>query len=69
MTQFRKNGVRCDGCGRISMDSHGEYYNTLTKTCGNISSHGRECKHDYCDECLSDGACPNCPSPSTMIPS
>jgi hypothetical protein len=64
MSRFGRRGARCDGCGIISRDEQGYYVNRATGTGGNITNHGRECPHDYCDEC-EDGlapryACPKC---------
>lgn len=60
----RASTVRCDGCGRISRDSHGYYLDRKLNKGGNISGHGRECRHDFCDECESKNepapACPKC---------
>lgn len=54
--------VRCDGCGRISSDAHGYYWPKGAPHGGNISSHGRDCEHDFCDECESRNGrnCPKC---------
>jgi hypothetical protein len=68
MTAFGKivrgrSGSRCDGCGRISKDQDG-YYVDKTGRGGNISSKGRECNHDFCDQCEENNppapACPKC---------
>lgn len=59
------NGVvRCDGCGIISSERWGMYCHP-TSGWGNISSQGRECTHDFCDECekdhdAQDRACRRC---------
>jgi hypothetical protein len=47
---FRTTGVRCDGCGLFSMDAQGYYVDAADKG-GNITSHGRDCPHDFCDAC------------------
>lgn len=69
MTAFGKvargrSGSRCDGCGRISKDAHGYYFDKQLQQGGNISSKGRECEHDFCDECEGQNApapaCPKC---------
>jgi hypothetical protein len=47
----RPYGVRCDGCGRISTDKDGYYFDKSLNYGGNISSQGRDCEHDFCNEC------------------
>lgn len=64
MTAFgKKYGIRCDGCGKISSDESG-YYRRPDGTYGNITSQGRGCDHDFCDECEAKNApeynCPKC---------
>jgi hypothetical protein len=63
MSQFGKKGVRCDDCGKISKAPLGEY-TRQDKSAGYISSHGRNCPHDLCEECEEklgpDYACPIC---------
>lgn len=47
-----RSRVRCDGCGRISSDrDQGAYFDRERGGWGSISSRGRECEHDFCDEC------------------
>lgn len=49
-----KNGTRrCDGCGRFSRHSLGEYRKT-DGSAGYINSHGRDDEYDYCEECEGD---------------
>lgn len=47
----RGYGARCDGCGRISSDADGYYFDKKLQRSGRISSKGRECRHDFCNEC------------------
>lgn len=69
MTAFGKivkgrSGTRCDGCGRISKDRDGYYFDRKLKQGGTISSKGRECAHDFCDQCEEnnpdENVCPKC---------
>jgi hypothetical protein len=59
----RATTVRCDGCGRISSDRDGYYFDKKLQQGGTISSQGRECEHDFCKECGSKNGkdCPKCP--------
>lgn len=63
MTAFGKHGARCDGCGVFSTNRDG-YYIRKNGMAGTISNRGRECDHDYCDDCegglAPDHACPKC---------
>lgn len=63
----RAPGVRCDGCGRISKDDSGYYFDRKLNAGGNITSKGRECSHDFCDECEDKNPdsdyCPTCKNP------
>lgn len=60
----RSRRVRCDGCGRISSDRESGYYIDKSGKGGNISSRGRECEHDFCDQCEAknpgEDVCPKC---------
>lgn len=46
----RCRGVRCDGCGKISMSRDGEYTTDGIHT-KYINNKGRDCGHDLCEEC------------------
>jgi ribosomal protein L37E len=56
--------VRCDGCGRLSSDPNGYYFDKALNRGGTISGKGRECEHDFCRECEaenpSEDECPKC---------
>jgi hypothetical protein len=61
-----RSKVRCDGCGRISSDRQsGYYFDKVTQRNGTISSKGRACEHDFCNECEAQNSpapeCPKCP--------
>lgn len=60
----RNRPVRCDGCGRISSDRDQGYYVDKSGRGGNITSRGRDCAHDFCDQCEEENpappACPKC---------
>jgi len=63
--QGRSRRVRCDGCGRISSDrEQGYYVDGPTGKGGTITSKGRECEHDFCDQCEEKNpdpdVCPKC---------
>ena len=74
MTAFGKvirgrSGVRCDGCGRISNDRDGYYFDKKLGKGGTISSQGRECEHDFCKECEAKNQHPNkCPKCGRVTP-
>lgn len=67
----RARTVRCDGCGRISSDEYGYYFDREKQRSGNISSKGRECQHDFCDECEDKNApthnCPKCGAATVIL--
>lgn len=54
--------TRCDGCGRISRDLYGYYFDRTLQLGGTISSKGRECEHDFCSQCEEKNSeqCPKC---------
>jgi hypothetical protein len=56
--------VRCDGCGRISSNPNGYYFDKKLQRGGTISSKGRECVHDFCSHCEANNpnekVCPKC---------
>lgn len=60
----RSHRVQCDGCGRISSDVNGYYFDKKLQRGGTISSKGRECQHDFCHACeaknLDEKTCPKC---------
>lgn len=58
----RCRGTRCDGCGKLTMNQDGEY-STDGIHSKYISNRGRNCEHDFCQECeekLIDYACSIC---------
>ncbi len=60
----RARRTRCDGCGRISSDRDGYYFDKETRSGGYINNHGRDCEHDFCKQCedklAPEYACPKC---------
>lgn len=58
-----RTGRRCDGCGKFTRNITGEYLRK-NDSAGYINHHGRDCEHDFCEECeekiLPDYACPIC---------
>ncbi len=50
-TDGRARRVRCDGCGRISSDPNGYYFDRKPGVSGYIRGYGWQCEHDFCDQC------------------
>jgi hypothetical protein len=67
MSIFKTTGVRCDWCGKISMNAHGEYTKPDGISCGYINmpewmrENGTDDGSDICEECAA-GRCPKCGS-------
>jgi hypothetical protein len=48
----RASRVRCDGCGRLSSNQDGYYFDRKLGVSGYIRGQGWQCEHDFCDQCV-----------------
>lgn len=65
MSRTKNNKIRCDRCGVLSSNDSGEYHRPGDSGAKYINSHGRNCPHDYCEECEDTfgrpwSRCPKC---------